>query len=448
MAVSSNASATFNLPAQVISIKLDGTNFLAWSAQLIPLFRRDGLMGIVNGSNPYPPQYSSDELCDQGVLNSAYVVWQYKDQTVLSWIVSSLSPSIVSLFMQGSMSCQSFLDEVKSLSNELSAVGKPVEDSDLILSVLNGLNSSFHSFVTTYMLLAKEKSMSFSDFHAEMLNYDLMQKFHNHTIQPETERHPPTELAAMVAEANTTYLNQHQCIGNGAGPHDGDTLMTRPSDRGLYPINLQQVSSSKFHVFSMTVGVKASTTTWHCRLGHPSSSTLHNVLHNYSLPGFCCYDPSSQRVYISRNVIFDEIVFPARVQSPLMDSGSSVPSIVSPPHTTPIIPTDHNFSIPPDTSSDINSPVSSSPSNILEPSSSAPSSPAPSYHVVTRSQTGHLRPRIYLDFHLYFSTHHPIRALHAGVIIFEPRSYAQAATILEWHLAMECESQALLKNET
>ena len=96
MAVSSNASATFNLPAQVISIKLDSTNFLAWSAQLLPLFRSYGLMGIVDGSNPCPPQYSSDDLCDQGVLNSAYVIWQYKDQTVLGWIVSSLSPSIVS----------------------------------------------------------------------------------------------------------------------------------------------------------------------------------------------------------------------------------------------------------------------------------------------------------------------------------------------------------------
>ena len=64
----------------------------------------------------------------------------------------------------------------------------------------------------------------------------------------------------------------------------GDTLMTGPSDRGLYTINLQQLSSSKFHAFSVTIGVKASTATWHCRLGHPLSSTLHNVLHNYSLP--------------------------------------------------------------------------------------------------------------------------------------------------------------------
>ena len=178
-------------------------------------------MGIVDGSNPCLHQCSSDKLCDQGVFNFAYVVWQYKDQTVLGQIVSSLSPSIVSTIyglktsrlawqalnlrfvapstslislikkklqslQQSSMSCQSFLDEVKSLSDELSAIGKPVEDSNLILFVLNGLNSSFHSFVTIYMLLAKEKSMSFSDFHAELLNYDLMQKFHNHTIQPKT----------------------------------------------------------------------------------------------------------------------------------------------------------------------------------------------------------------------------------------------------------------------
>ena len=181
-------------------------------------------------------------------------------------------------------------------------------------------------------------------------------------------RHPSTELAAMVAEANTTYLNQHQWYADsGANIHvtsdatnlaisqpyegtntvgvgliisrtgnatiktpsstlalndvfycpqasahllsinkfckdnnvlfeltgsnfsvkdlkTGDTLMIGPNDRGLYPINLQQLSSPKFHAFSMTVGVKASTATWHCHLGHPSLSTLHNVLQNYSLP--------------------------------------------------------------------------------------------------------------------------------------------------------------------
>ena len=217
---SSFFSAAFHLPAQVISIKLDGTNFLAWSAQLLPSFRSYGLMGIVDGSEPSPPQFTSTEHKNQGILNSGYVVWQYKDQTILGWIISSLSPAVVSTIygletsrlawqalgarfaapstsrislikrklqslQQGSMQCQQFLDAVKSLADELFVVGKTIDDSNLILSVLNGLNSFFHSFVTTYMLLAKEKSMSFSDFHAELLNFDLMQKFHSQTIQQE-----------------------------------------------------------------------------------------------------------------------------------------------------------------------------------------------------------------------------------------------------------------------
>jgi hypothetical protein len=170
-------SAAFHLPAQVISIKLYGTNFLAWSAQLIPLLRSYGLMRIIDGSEPSPPKFSIEEHKAQRTLNSANVIWQYKDQTVLGWIISSLSPTVVSTIygletsrlawqalgarfttpstsrislikrklqssQQGSMSCQQFLDEVKSFADELSAVGEPVDDSDLILSVLNGLNSS------------------------------------------------------------------------------------------------------------------------------------------------------------------------------------------------------------------------------------------------------------------------------------------------------------------
>lgn len=80
---SSSSSAVFHLSAQVISIKLDGTNFLAWSAQLIPLFRSYSLTGIIDGSEPSPPQFFNTEHKTQGILNSAYVVWQYKDQTVL-----------------------------------------------------------------------------------------------------------------------------------------------------------------------------------------------------------------------------------------------------------------------------------------------------------------------------------------------------------------------------
>ena len=63
----------------------------------------------------------------------------------------------------------------------------------------------------------------------------------------------------------------------------GNTLLTGPSENGLYPINLRQLPSSKFHALTMTIGVKASTSTWHCRLGHPSSVILHRVISKSSL---------------------------------------------------------------------------------------------------------------------------------------------------------------------
>jgi hypothetical protein len=53
-------------------------------------------MGIVDGSEPSPSQFTSTKHKNQGILNSSYVVWQYKNQTILSWIISSLSPEVVS----------------------------------------------------------------------------------------------------------------------------------------------------------------------------------------------------------------------------------------------------------------------------------------------------------------------------------------------------------------
>jgi len=75
--------------------------------------------------------------------------------------------------------------------------------------------------------------------------------------------------------------------------------------------------------------------------------------------GFRCLDPSSRRVYISRNVIFDEVQFPAH--SIIIDPASSVSSSGKSPGLF-ITPPSHIFS----SSSDI-SPrqATSSPTQVL-----------------------------------------------------------------------------------
>jgi len=78
----------------------------------------------------------------------------------------------------------------------------------------------------------------------------------------------------------------------------------------------------------------------------------------------------------------------------------------------------------------------------------SPSPPLPPSRMVTRSQTGHLKPRSFPGFHIYYFTRHPLQALHAGMVISKPCTYAQAASLSEWNAAMDTEFQALLKNDT
>jgi len=184
-------------------------------------------------------------------------------------------------------------------------------------------------------------------------------------------RHPPTDLAAMVADINTEFLNYQWLVdsganahvtdnavnldskrpfdgnktvgvGNGAGlsiKHTGSSivhsdnnrfllkniihcpqaatnllsvnkfcvdndvtfhlthnaysvqdnqtgimLLQGPSENGLYPINLSNLSNNKRRGLTALIGIKAPSSLWHQRLGHPSEFVLRHVLSNFNLP--------------------------------------------------------------------------------------------------------------------------------------------------------------------
>jgi transposase InsO family protein len=61
-------------------------------------------------------------------------------------------------------------------------------------------------------------------------------------------------------------------------------LLEGRSENGLYPLKLERTSSKNAPVFSAFLGIKASTLMWHSRLGHPSFSTVKNVIKAHSLP--------------------------------------------------------------------------------------------------------------------------------------------------------------------
>jgi hypothetical protein len=66
-----------------------------------------------------------------------------------------------------------YLNVAKQWTNELFAVGKSVEDDDLISVVASGLNPLFNTFVTVDSFAAHGHGMSFANFQTKLLSHEL-----------------------------------------------------------------------------------------------------------------------------------------------------------------------------------------------------------------------------------------------------------------------------------
>jgi len=75
--------------------KLEGPNYLSWLTQFLPILRSTDSMGIIDEFEPCPPKFLSNDS-DKPILNPDFVLWQRKDQTILSWINIILSKKVIS----------------------------------------------------------------------------------------------------------------------------------------------------------------------------------------------------------------------------------------------------------------------------------------------------------------------------------------------------------------
>jgi hypothetical protein len=209
MASDSSATATFVFPniTPLVSLKLDGPNFISWTTQFLPALRTHELLGIVDGTDPCPSKFIlDDEGKPTSVRNPDFLVWQKKDQFIQAWINATLTKRILSTVYgmniarqvwsylsnrfspnsrtqishlnrqlqtlnHGSQRCSDYLITAKGLVDQLAAVGKGVEDEDLISYVVGGLNPSYHPFITTPSSVTRDCPISFDSFQMELLNY-------------------------------------------------------------------------------------------------------------------------------------------------------------------------------------------------------------------------------------------------------------------------------------
>jgi hypothetical protein len=221
-ALSSNtANSIISLPnfPTSFSVKLDEGNYMVWLSVIVQILKSHEVMGIVDGSNPCPPQFVTDAE-GKNVPNPAYSLWVRQDQLLLGWLNITLSESILSTVFglhtsnqvwsalksrfasesrsrvshlkrklqnlnQGSKSCFEYLKTAKNWADQLAAIGKSTNDEDLLSYIISGLNPSYNSFITSYSIATRDKVPSFANFQEELLSHEmLLQKQQN--VAPDT----------------------------------------------------------------------------------------------------------------------------------------------------------------------------------------------------------------------------------------------------------------------
>ncbi|PKU79126.1 Retrovirus-related Pol polyprotein from transposon TNT 1-94 [Dendrobium catenatum] len=172
--------------------------------------------------------------------------------------------------------------------------------------------------------------------------------------------------------------------------------------------------------------------------------------------GYLCLDPDTNHIYTSRHVVFNEQIFPYhQTQSHVPNQNSTntipplllVPSSLIPPHVQQQQPTHTSTNTR-------SSPITTQPDSIFtttnltdlqtlghpstEPSPTTSNTQAlrnTTHHMITRSKTGHLKPKQILNL-----THQLAPRV--------PTSYTQAAQHKHWRSAMSQEFQALQSQGT
>ncbi|XP_058009934.1 uncharacterized protein LOC131183293 [Hevea brasiliensis] len=216
-----------------LPLKLSAQNYSTWRAQITPLLRGHNLMGYVTGTITSPPTHI--EKNGTHISNLDYEFWEYQDQLILAAIIASVSFSVLNTIVDAKTSTEAwnklqvafanksatqilslreklsrtkrdsrpvakYLQLVKSIAEELSLCGSPVNDVDLIIHVLGGIGSEFRDIATA--MHARDTIISFDELQDKLLDHEL----HLKQIDPNFD---PTPVIANLMIVMTFLLSHY-----------------------------------------------------------------------------------------------------------------------------------------------------------------------------------------------------------------------------------------------
>lgn len=206
---------TYPFPSKVhvtssVTIRLNDSSYLLWKTQVESLLSSQELLGFINGHYPAPPATVVQRVgeVEQQTANPADESWFCTDQLVKSWIFGTLSEealgsvcslstaqevltSLANTYNRSSIgrefdlkrklqlltkqgkSYSVYVREYTSICDQLSSIGKPVDDAMKICGFLNGLGREYDPITTVVQSsMSRLPTPSFTDVLFEVQGFD------------------------------------------------------------------------------------------------------------------------------------------------------------------------------------------------------------------------------------------------------------------------------------
>ncbi|KAM3392406.1 hypothetical protein ACQJBY_013503 [Aegilops geniculata] len=256
------ASTVPSPSASLITAKLTTSNFLLWKAQVLPPLRIAGATGYVDGTLPAPSKLLDPD--DKGVRapNPEYATWFRQDQIVLSYLLASMSDEVLqqvhqletsraiwshveemytihcrasivqikmdmAVFRKGTLSMADYFAKIRANADQLTAVGRPMRDEDIITAIITGLDSDYEPLITAYT--TRPEGMTLGEFYSHAISFDRRREYNAARLHLQ---HGGSSVNYVARDSTGNTNNSNRGKGNYRGKGRGNS-----GDRGGYNNN-------------------------------------------------------------------------------------------------------------------------------------------------------------------------------------------------------------------
>ncbi|XP_024011200.1 uncharacterized protein LOC112086480 [Eutrema salsugineum] len=301
-------SSPLNL-SYCVTLRLNASNYLLWKTQFEHWLSSQKLVGHVNGSSPRPPASLVLRIGDNitEAPNPELLVWLQNDQTVLAWLFGSMSEEALrsvyglhtaaevwlalarkynrisasrrfdlqrrlqTVFKDGK-SMPDYINEVKTICDQLYSIGCAVDDNEKIYGFIHGLGQEYQA-ITAVIENAMDTYPypSFEDIVVKVSNFeDKLQSYASSSTVV-----PHLAFSTQKTGALSFNNNNNRRRNNSGGRFNSNRGRGSFSTRGRgFP---QQISSSN----SSSDGTIKVSCQICGKLGHPALKCWHRFDNAY-----------------------------------------------------------------------------------------------------------------------------------------------------------------------